>query len=997
MRFIALFLTLLIFINTPLAFTVTTSTTTTSIETPTQNISGSENPGRYRLSESTSDCTFWTDYPSEKVFKDETVPKSTYSGIDLYLAKDEFEPFQLVFNPTKALNIQVELKDKPQGIDVDLYKVEYVNLKQTTDNLGQVGLYPDPLYPIAINANLTAKAGENTTLWFSLKSSANINAGDYTMFVSINGMDIPVRIHVFDFAIPSELHVKSQINVSANSILEKYGVSGTSENYWKYVDSFKQFMIDHRLTPKSVLWSGGLTSNGGSPYIDYDSTTGAFSDPHGIWGFEYPADRYLKGALNTANRFLNANAFNEGTGFPSFMAMTFRNNDASADQRPDTFQGITRKSSDWYLNDNLKSAYNQKWFSYVRDLEAYLKKTGYLDKAYYYFANEPQDQADYDAVSWYAQALKKYAPNLRLMVSEEPKPEIFNNTQYPNVKIDQWLAVLGKYDPEISWDREANYGENTWVYFLHGTKPPYFNPITLDHPGIESKLTGWFLWKYRIKGIAHYAFNDWQKNVWIDTMTSNHNGDNFMLYPPGKDNKPIEYGSTDHRYVSSIRFELMRDSLEDYEYLYLLNNKNQPQVYQENPADSQVDKIIYGLTSYNRDSHYMYTLRKYIGMTLSGNLKVIPDIQSSITHERAETTGQAYYINFQDPSASPTDTPLVVAGKTYLKIGWNPYDETLGYGWYGDMAHVMYRYLSDVKDPLKASILYDNWGREKTFEFDLPNGDYEVTVSCGWQDRTYAHNKIFIEGHAFMDDESIKGYAEKTKLVTIKDNKLTLEMGIFDEYTMLNYLNIEPVSESTSSIVSPDIQSSKPSTWAVEGIQLLSKALVLPDFYYADYQANMTRRDYSELMVRTYMTLTDAPEAILKASSSTTFNDTADPWVLRAHALSIIGGYGNGQFGPENPITREQIAVVTINMLKAAGITFEKNNSEHVFFTDQHQIAPWALNALELAYENHMINGDGNGAVMPKSNLTREQALLITHNLLIHAKNWSSSSTFNSN
>ena len=36
-----------------------------------------------------------------------------------------------------------------------------------------------------------------------------------------------------------------------------------------YVDNMKQWFIDHRLTPKSVLWSGGLTSNGGGPYIDH--------------------------------------------------------------------------------------------------------------------------------------------------------------------------------------------------------------------------------------------------------------------------------------------------------------------------------------------------------------------------------------------------------------------------------------------------------------------------------------------------------------------------------------------------------------------------------------------------------------------------------------------------------------------------------------------------------------------------------------------------------
>ncbi len=52
--------------------------------------------------------------------------------------------------------------------------------------------------------------------------------------------------------------------------------------------------------------------------------------------------------------------------------------------------------------------------------------------------------------------------------------------------------------------------------------------------------------------------------------------------------------------------------------------------------------------------------------------------------------------------------PLVVNGHTYTKIGWTPYDQELGYGWYGDMAHVMYRYLTSGPNELQKSILYDD-------------------------------------------------------------------------------------------------------------------------------------------------------------------------------------------------------------------------------------------------------------------------------------------------
>jgi len=68
-----------------------------------------------------------------------------------------------------------------------------------------------------------------------------------------------------------------------------------------------------------------------------------------------------------------------------------------------------------------------------------------------------------------------------------------------------------------------------------------------------------------------------------------------------------------------------------------------------------------------------------------------------------------------------------------------------------------------------------------------------VTVCCGWQGKKYEHNQIAIEGVPFITDEATQPYLERTHQVTVKDNKLTLEMGIFDEYTMLNSLEIVPV------------------------------------------------------------------------------------------------------------------------------------------------------------------------------------------------------------
>jgi hypothetical protein len=238
----------------------------------------------------------------------------------------------------------------------------------------------------------------------------------------------------------------------------------------------------------------------------------------------------------------------------------------------------------------------------------------------------------------------------------------------------------------------------------------------------------------------------------------------------------------------------MRDGLEDYEYLYRYNGAL-PVPGSSNTSDALADKMVSGLTSYTRDDNFCYNLRRLIGLKLGNEIAAVPDIQPQSGHPRTAGPPGNYFINFQDPAGQPIADPLIVNGKTYTeKIGWNPYDSSLGYGWYGDMAHVMYQYITTGPNPLQNSIIFDDWGRQKTFEFDLPNGRYNVTVSVGWANKTYSHHKIEIEGTAFINDEGTSSstpYLVRTKSIQISDHKLTMNMGIFNEYTMLNYLDIE--------------------------------------------------------------------------------------------------------------------------------------------------------------------------------------------------------------
>lgn len=738
-----------------------------------------------KLRQSTSEIAFWTATPSVRIFKDAAVPDDTLSTIKVYCAKNETEPFVLVVKPSQTISLPVTVSGF-NGIELELFQVKFVTISTASDNLGQTGPYPDPIIPVKNGSPISFTSNENTALWITVYADSTVPKGDIAGTVKVGTVSIPIVLHIFNFAISPQLHIHSQMNFSYEAVLNRYGVSGVSIDYWKYIDIINTFFIRHRLTPRNPCWPGGLTSSGGECFIEYDCSNEKLSDADGIWGFEQPSDKYVKGI-----------GFNNGYGFPTFQAITFKNNDASADQRPPQFCGTQLSSSDWYIGNNSQTSYNNKWFSYLNTIQNYLKDRSLIDKAYYYLANEPQDQADYDAVAWYTQEIKKRAPALQLMVSEQPRSEIFNNPVYTSAKVDIWLPVLNDYDPAVAWEREANYHERTWIYFLHGTRPPYFNPITIDHPGIESKLCGWFLWKYRIKGIAYYSMNDWSKNPWTTPLNAGHNGDLFMLYPPSENNTPVTFGATEHRLTTSQRFELVRDGFEDFEYLYILNNNAMPLVNVQNSADTLTNKIISGLISYCRDDEFMYNMRKLIGLKIGGEITAIPEISPPDVHPRSQGNPGNYYLNFQDPAGQPAANPLVINGKTYMKIGWEPWSGSSGYGWFGDLSHVMYQYLSTGPNELQKSIIYDDWGRQKTFEFALPNGMYNVTVSVGWFNKTYSHQKITIEGVSFINGEATtpdKPYMVRTKQVRITDKKLTMEMGIFDEYTMLNYMTIEAVN-----------------------------------------------------------------------------------------------------------------------------------------------------------------------------------------------------------
>lgn len=98
-----------------------------------------------------------------------------------------------------------------------------------------------------------------------------------------------------------------------------------------------------------------------------------------------------------------------------------------------------------------------------------------------------------------------------------------------------------------------------------------------------------------------------------------------------------------------------------------------------------------------------------------------------------------------------------------------------------------------------------------------------------------------------------------------------------------------------------------------------------------------------------------------------------------ANANGIVSGYGGnetGTFGPNNSITREQLAAVLYRYAARKGLDTTARGDLSVF-TDQGAIQEYAVEPLSWAVGVGLINGMGDGTVLPGGNATRAQIATI--------------------
>ena len=204
---------------------------------------------------------------------------------------------------------------------------------------------------------------------------------------------------------------------------------------------------------------------------------------------------------------------------------------------------------------------------------AHLKQHGWLDKAYAYWYDEPPTDA-FPYVKEGAQTLKDNIPGLARLITKEPEPGLVG-------PINLWCPVLAAYIPERCHERQA-LGERVWWYVCCGPRAPYPNNF-IDHPAINHRIRFWMMEKYNVTGSLYWATTYYAtlpdgkpRNPWTYAMSHDPsggcfgNGDGMLLYPPCREpsKTPVIAGP-----VPSMRWETLRDGLEDKEYFWTLRQE----------------------------------------------------------------------------------------------------------------------------------------------------------------------------------------------------------------------------------------------------------------------------------------------------------------------------------------------------------------------------------------------------------------------------------------
>ncbi|MFI5379384.1 MAG: glycoside hydrolase domain-containing protein [Tepidisphaerales bacterium] len=512
-----------------------------------------------RLPQSSEKLGVWWAPSGWKISRERPVPAQESDAIRISAAKNETEAAQFVLRPGSAVsNLSIRPGDLagPEGSAIpasaiEVLREQYVYTARPTDGTGTVDYWPDPLPPIT--GPLALEPSINHPFWLRIHVPRNAKAGVYngTVQLTADGVSVamPLRLEVYDFALPDRMTCTTAFGFSLNNVFRYQKLEKDADKRAVLDKYFASFAAHHispyqpaPLDPIKVSWPDKKNP---LPVFDFTAWDAAM---------ERNLARY------------HFNSFQ--VDIPGMGGGTFHQR-----YEPE-LHGFKENTPEY------KAAFT----AYCRTLQEHLRQKGWLGDAFVYWFDEP-DRKDYEFVANGFRRLKEAGPDLNRMLTVQVEPEL---TGGPNI----WCPITPNYNHDRAEVRRKA-GEKFWWYVCTGPKAP-FTTLFLDHPSTELRVWLWQTWQRRIDGILVWDTNYWTsstaypekdklQNPYEDPMSWQSgygapsgakqpwgNGDGRFIYPPapaagGTPVAPVLDGPVD-----SIRLEMLRDGIEDYEYLAIL-------------------------------------------------------------------------------------------------------------------------------------------------------------------------------------------------------------------------------------------------------------------------------------------------------------------------------------------------------------------------------------------------------------------------------------------
>src|SRR5258706_1630250 len=246
-----------------------------------------------------------------------------------------------------------------------------------------------------------------------------------------------------------------------------------------------------------------------------------------------------------------------------------------------------------FSSEEQQVAYLSAW---VRHFE----QRGWNDRLFLYLWDEPA-RGDFEKVLERGRVSLRSQPRVRNLLRVPFTSELES-------VVDIWVPLVNCLDRKPGFDdccaasppletyaREKARGKSLWFYqscASHGCNAPggeYFAgwpSYMIDTSGAANRVMQWLAWKYRIEGELYFSMNEAYghgQDPWTDVRLFGGNGDGSLFYS----GQPARIGGMADIPVESIRLKLIREGMEDYEYLALLAKLGGP-----NLADEFANRIV---------------------------------------------------------------------------------------------------------------------------------------------------------------------------------------------------------------------------------------------------------------------------------------------------------------------------------------------------------------------------------------------------------------------